>query len=84
MKKLILLPIITLLLSCSAEEKVRAAGECDCRTEYYRAVPPVGGGSLVYTFIFSEATKFDCLNDVYGYYFPVSNMNYNTAKVVCE
>ena len=44
----------------------------------------VGGGSLVYTFVFSEATEFDCLNDEYGYFFDVSNMNYNTAKVVCE
>ena len=84
MKKLILLPILTLLLSCSAEDKARAIGECDCRTEYYIAAPPVGGGALQYTFVFSEPTDFDCVNEEYGNYFTVSNMNYNTAKVVCK
>jgi len=84
MKKLILLPILALIVGCSAEEKAIATEQCNCRTEYYRAVPPVGGGALVYTFVFSEVTDFDCVNEEYGVYFSVSNMNYNTAKVVCE
>ena len=84
MKKLILLPILATIVSCSAEQKATATEECDCRTEYYSAVPPVGGGALVYTFVFSEVTEFDCVNEEYGVYFGVSNMNYNTAKVVCE
>lgn len=83
MKKLILLPIIAFMLSCSSDKKA-IENQCDCRTEYYLAAPPVGGGALVYTFIFSEVTDFDCVNDEYGVYFNVSNVNYNTAKVVCE
>lgn len=76
------LTLFLMLCSCSAEKA--SENRCDCREEFYLQRPIVGGSGFTYEFIYASPIDFDCVNDEYGFYYPVSNVNYNTAKVVCE
>jgi hypothetical protein len=80
MKKLLLLFTAILFISCSAD---RQTDECDCVIEYYQYVPIVGGGGGNYVFQFSNPIEFDC-SQPSGFYYPVSNINYNYAKINCD
>lgn len=85
MKTKLLLIALTcwlMLSGCSAEERV--ANDCNCVEEFYLKRPVVGGSGYTYEFIFSQPIEFDCINGETGVYYPVSNVNYNTAKVICE
>jgi hypothetical protein len=85
MKTKILLLLFVILSGCSASDDSRVTGtECDCVEEFYLRRPYVGGGGFTYEFIFSNPIEFDCINNEFGYYYAVSNLNYNYAKVNCE
>jgi len=85
MKTKFLLLLLVILSGCSASDDARITGtECDCVEEFYLRRPYVGGGGFTYEFIFSNPIEFDCINNEFGYYYPVSNLNYNYAKVNCE
>jgi hypothetical protein len=68
--------------TCSNDEPI--VNECDCEIGYYLYTPYVGGGGGTYNLQFTQPIDFDCVNDTYGEYYPVSNVNYNYAKVECE
>jgi hypothetical protein len=85
MKTIKLLFIALLFAGCSASDDSRVTGtECDCVEEFYLRRPYVGGGGFTYEFIFSNPIEFDCINNAWGEYYQVSNINYNYAKVNCE
>lgn len=87
MKTLLSILALTFLVGCSASEDNTSTvieENCDCVEEFYLRSPYVGGGGFTYEFIFSQPINFDCVNDTWGVYYPVSNQNYNMAKVVCE
>jgi len=85
MKTKFLLLLLVILSGCSASDDSRITGnDCDCVEEFYLRRPYVGGGGFTYEFIFSNPIEFDCINNEFGYYYPVSNINYNYAKVNCE
>ena len=85
MKKLLLLFVFAITLSCSTPEKERVAGlDCDCDVSYYLYTPNVGGMGGNYVYLFSNPIEFDCRTQEHGFYYPVSNINYNYAKVECE
>jgi len=85
MKTIKLLFIALLFVGCSASDDTRITGtECDCVEEFYLRRPYVGGGGFTYEFMFSNPIEFDCVNNAWGEYYPVSNINYNYAKVNCE
>ncbi len=79
---LIALTVWLMLSSCSAEERV--INDCNCVEEFYLRRPIVGSSGFTYEFVFSQPIEFDCLNEEFGFYYPVSNVNYNYAKVECE
>jgi len=84
--KIILIALAFGLMSstCSEEERTTAPGDCNCEVQHYLYVPNVGhlGGS--YQLQYSESIDFDCINNEFGVYYPVSNVNYNYDKIVCE
>ena len=82
--KLLLIALAFGLMSstCSNDEPI--VNECDCEIGYYLYTPYVGGGGGTYNLQFTQPIDFDCVNDTYGEYYPVSNVNYNYAKVECE
>ena len=82
--KLILLLLAFSLMSSTCSEDEPIVNNCDCEASYYLYTPVVGGLGGEYVYQFSEAIDFDCINESYGEYFPVSNINYNYAKVECE
>ncbi len=85
MKIKLLLLLLVILSGCSASDDNRVTGtECDCVEEFYLRRPYVGGGGFTYEFMFSNPIEFDCVNNSWGEYYPVSNINYNYAKVNCE
>jgi len=86
-KALIIVCLFALLIniSCSASEnKTETPEDCNCEVQHYLYVPNVGhlGGS--YQLQYSESIDFDCINNEFGVYYPVSNVNYNYDKIVCE
>jgi len=85
MKIKLLLLLLVILSGCSASDDSRTTGpECDCVEEFYLRRPYVGGGGFTYEFMFSNPIDFDCVNNAWGEYYPVSNVNYNYAKIKCE
>ncbi len=87
MKRIISILVLTFLVGCSASEEretIVIGEDCNCVEEFYLKRPYVGGGGFTYEFIFSQPITFDCVNETWGVYYPVSNVNYNTGKVVCE
>jgi hypothetical protein len=82
--KLLLIALAFGLMSstCSNDEPI--VNECDCEIGYYLYTPYVGGGGGTYNLQFTQPIDFDCVNDAYGEYYPVSNVNYNYAKVECN
>lgn len=82
--KLLLITLAFGLMSstCSTEEE--PITDCNCEIGYYLYTPHVGGGGGTYVLQFTQPIDFDCVNESYGDYFPVSNINYNYAKVECE
>jgi len=86
-KGLCLVCLVLMLFSCSAsEEKTTAQGEtCNCELQHYLFTPIVGGsGAGNYVLQFSEQVDFDCINNEFGNYYQVSNINYSHDKIVCE
>ena len=86
MKNKLLLTLLAFVLisgTCEPDEADRTT-ECDCEVTYYLYVPNVGGQGGVYEPQFTQPIDFDCVNDEYGNYYQVSNVNYNYAKVECE
>jgi len=83
--KLLLFALAFGLMSstCSTDE-VETLNDCNCEEQFYIKAPIVGGGGFTYEFIYARPIAFDCVNEEYNVYYPVSNVNYNTAKVVCE
>lgn len=83
--KILLLALAFALMSstCSNDEEP-AVETCDCELQHYLYVPNVGGGGGNYEFQYSEQIDFDCVANEYGFYYPVSNVNYNYDKVVCD
>jgi hypothetical protein len=82
--KLLLLLLAFSLMSSTCSEDEPIVNDCNCEIEYYLYVPTVGGGGGTYQFIDKEPINFDCINEDFGHYFNVSNVNYNYAKIVCE
>ena len=85
MKTKLLLTLLAFVLmssTCSNDEPI--VNECDCEVTYYLYVPNVGGQGGVYEPQFTQPIDFDCVNDEYGNYYQVSNVNYNYAKVECD
>jgi len=81
--KLLLLLLLFALTSSTCSNDEQQTG-CDCEIGYYLYVPEVGGLGGEYQHQFSEPIDFDCVNEDYGFYFQVSNVNYNYAKIECE
>jgi len=83
--KLLLITLAFGLMSstCSTDEQTETA-ECDCEVQHYLYVPNVGHAGGNYQLQYSESIDFDCINNQTGVYYPVSNMNYNYDKIVCE
>lgn len=81
--KLLLITLAFGMMSgtCSEEEQT---AECDCEVQHYLYVPNVGHAGGNYELQYSEPIDFDCINNETGVYYPVSNINYNYDKVVCE
>lgn len=80
--KLLLLFIVLFSFgsSCEPEEQTQS----NCTITYFLFVPTVGGVGGEFIEQFSEPIDFDCVNNEYGYYYEVSNINYNYAKVDCD
>lgn len=82
-KLLLILLAFTLMSStCSNDEPI--VNECDCKITYYLYTPNVGGQGGQYVPQYTQPIEFDCLNNQWGQYYQVSNVNYNYAKVECE
>ena len=82
--KLLLTLLAFVLMSSTCENDEPIVNECDCQITYYLYTPDVGSPSGQYVPQFTQAIDFDCINQDYGYYYQVSNVNYNYAKVECE
>lgn len=82
--KLLLIALAFGLMSSTCSDAEPVAETCDCEIGYYLYTPHVGGGGGNYALQFTQPIDFDCVNEAYGDYFPVSNVNYNYAKVECD
>jgi len=84
--KLFLIALAFGLMSstCSEEERTIAPEDCNCEVQHYLYVPNVGHLGGNYQLQYSENIDFDCINNEFGVYYPVSNVNYNYDKIVCE
>jgi hypothetical protein len=82
--KLLLIALAFGLMSSTCSNDDPVGNECDCEIGYYIYTPYVGGGGGTYNLQFTQPIDFDCVNETYGNYFPVSNVNYNYAKVECD
>jgi hypothetical protein len=82
--KLLLIALAFGLMSSTCSNDDPVGNECDCEIGYYIYTPYVGGGGGTYNLQFTQPIDFDCVNETYGDYFPVSNVNYNYAKVECD
>lgn len=82
--KLLLITLALGLMSSTCSNDEPAVDTCDCELQHYLYVPNVGGGGGSYQLQFVEQIDFDCLNQEYGFYYPVSNVNYNYDKVICD
>jgi len=84
--KLFLIALAFGLMSstCSEEERTTVPEDCNCEVQHYLYVPNVGHAGGNYQLQYSESIEFDCINNQTGVYYPVSNMNYNYDKIVCE
>jgi len=82
--KIILIALAFGLMSSTCSEEETVTEDCNCEVQHYLYVPNVGhlGGS--YQLQYSESIDFDCVNNEFGVYYPVSNVNYNYDKIVCE
>lgn len=84
MKTKLLLTALAFGLMSSTCSNDTEPNPCDCEVAYYLYTPNVGGSGGNYVLQFTQPIDFDCINDEYGFYYPVSNPNYNYAKVECN